>query len=668
MDDTDCENVTGGGLLGGPGTCAEVFVETGIFQDADTASEVVTGGGGCAHAHAPGLGWVLFLGWLLRAVLVALLLVGPAHAFDAQLLQALEGGRFVSVRNPDPGPAWTGSAALNAQTLLTPVALARPGGTRHALLQSVQTVELATTFALGRRLGVGLAMPVHHAVWPDEKLTRRGDLAVWTTFSVPGTRHPLALRVMLERASSGSMPLLSGNAMVFGFANELPAFGGTVGWHAQVRMQARDILPGVVIGNRLEVAMAYGRDIGGRSSAALEVMASSPLGVPGSMRDVPVELLASGRHRLFGRVYARGSVSLGLTRGVGTPLSRVLGGVMVTGHERRDADGDGIRDLFDACRLDPEDRDGFHDRDGCPDPDNDGDGVLDPVDHCPLQPEVFNDFEDEDGCPDALARWTVRAVGPEAVTLTHVGTSVSLLGGEPWTIDLPPGSALVVVEAEGFEPVPVTQWLAGGTETLTTVTMDPVRLGRLVVRITDEAGAVVPGTRLVVEGREVEPVEGRWEADERVGRPSLRAEAPGFEPAVTDVSVRRGETSEVHLVLRPSGVRVEERQIVVGQAPLFELDSHALNPDALEGLDALAAWLRAHPEVRLLRVEGHADSIGGSAYNLELSEHRAGTVLEALVARGVERARLVAVGSGEAYAWRGPERVVGFTILVHDDL
>jgi OOP family OmpA-OmpF porin len=65
-----------------------------------------------------------------------------------------------------------------------------------------------------------------------------------------------------------------------------------------------------------------------------------------------------------------------------------------------DADGDGIPDVRDRCPTEPEDKDGFEDEDGCPDPDNDRDGILDVNDKCPNEPEDFDGFEDEDGCPD----------------------------------------------------------------------------------------------------------------------------------------------------------------------------------------------------------------------------------------------------------------------------
>lgn len=48
-----------------------------------------------------------------------------------------------------------------------------------------------------------------------------------------------------------------------------------------------------------------------------------------------------------------------------------------------DRDWDEIVDGRDACRYEPEDRDGWEDEDGCPDPDNDGDGIPDGEDETP---------------------------------------------------------------------------------------------------------------------------------------------------------------------------------------------------------------------------------------------------------------------------------------------
>jgi outer membrane protein OmpA-like peptidoglycan-associated protein len=75
-------------------------------------------------------------------------------------------------------------------------------------------------------------------------------------------------------------------------------------------------------------------------------------------------------------------------------LYYTLGGVP------RDTDGDGVIDKVDKCPTVAEDKDGWQDQDGCPDPDNDGDGILDAADKCPNEAEVKNGLKDEDGCPD----------------------------------------------------------------------------------------------------------------------------------------------------------------------------------------------------------------------------------------------------------------------------
>jgi OmpA-OmpF porin, OOP family len=76
----------------------------------------------------------------------------------------------------------------------------------------------------------------------------------------------------------------------------------------------------------------------------------------------------------------------------------------------KDTDGDGIPDDIDRCPLDPEDKDGFQDEDGCPDPDNDGDGIVDRMDACPNNPGPLENRgcpvldRDGDGVPDSEDR------------------------------------------------------------------------------------------------------------------------------------------------------------------------------------------------------------------------------------------------------------------------
>jgi outer membrane protein OmpA-like peptidoglycan-associated protein len=50
-----------------------------------------------------------------------------------------------------------------------------------------------------------------------------------------------------------------------------------------------------------------------------------------------------------------------------------------------------------SCANDPEDPDGYEDTDGCPEPDNDKDTVVDLEDQCPNEPGVVGG--DKPGCP-----------------------------------------------------------------------------------------------------------------------------------------------------------------------------------------------------------------------------------------------------------------------------
>ena len=80
----------------------------------------------------------------------------------------------------------------------------------------------------------------------------------------------------------------------------------------------------------------------------------------------------------------------------------------------------------------------------------------------------------------------------------------------------------------------------------------------------------------------------------------------------------------------------------------FELDSAALTPQARENLDAFVAALRSRAlqGYRFL-VEGHTDATGPERYNQNLSERRAASVVDYLVANGVESSRVTARGYGE---------------------
>jgi len=82
----------------------------------------------------------------------------------------------------------------------------------------------------------------------------------------------------------------------------------------------------------------------------------------------------------------------------------------------------------------------------------------------------------------------------------------------------------------------------------------------------------------------------------------------------------------------------------------FDLDSAALTVDARAKLDEFAKALKDEKLRDLhFRVEGYTDASGSELYNEKLSERRAESVTQFLVAKGIDGSRLRAVGFGESH-------------------
>jgi outer membrane protein OmpA-like peptidoglycan-associated protein len=75
----------------------------------------------------------------------------------------------------------------------------------------------------------------------------------------------------------------------------------------------------------------------------------------------------------------------------------------------------------------------------------------------------------------------------------------------------------------------------------------------------------------------------------------------------------------------------------------FAWDSAVLDDASHAGLDQVVQALDDNPAFRV-EVQGNASSEGGYAYNQTLSEQRATSVLDYLVARGIARTRLASKG------------------------
>ncbi len=81
---------------------------------------------------------------------------------------------------------------------------------------------------------------------------------------------------------------------------------------------------------------------------------------------------------------------------------------------------------------------------------------------------------------------------------------------------------------------------------------------------------------------------------------------------------------------------------------LFDTDSDRLKPESASVIQLIAKGLEINPNLRLL-IEGHTDSVGNAAHNLDLSKRRAEAVKSVLASQfGVDESRLTTNGLGAA--------------------
>ncbi len=90
-----------------------------------------------------------------------------------------------------------------------------------------------------------------------------------------------------------------------------------------------------------------------------------------------------------------------------------------------------------------------------------------------------------------------------------------------------------------------------------------------------------------------------------------------------------------------------ELKLIVNDKILFDINSSVLRTRALPTLNQIADVLNRYPDAKVI-VTGYTDSTGTEEYNLKLSRRRAESVKNYLISRGVDPARITAVGLGES--------------------
>lgn len=313
-------------------------------------------------------------------------------------------------------------------------------------------------------------------------------------------------------------------------------------------------------------------------------------------RRSPTEFLGGAKLCFDPGVWVGAAGGMGITQGVGDPKWRVVGMLGYLAAPLRDRDGDKIPDRKDQCPDQKEDVDSFRDTDGCPDPDNDEDGVVDTGDECPLEAEDRDDFEDANGCPD-----------PD-----NDGDGI---------VDTADKCPLQAEDRDGFQD-------DDGCPDL------------------DDDADGVPDTSDQCR-QQAEDRDGFYDED---GCPDLDNDGDGI-PDAKDSCPLEAETINQRDDEDgcPDRIRVdrENSQIQILEPVRFVSSSAQIASASFEMLGEIAEVLKNHPEIALLRVEGHTDSRGSDRKNQALSEARAKSVRDFLVQGGVAETRLVAEGLGE---------------------
>jgi OmpA-OmpF porin, OOP family len=252
----------------------------------------------------------------------------------------------------------------------------------------------------------------------------------------------------------------------------------------------------------------------------------------------------------------------------------------------KDKDGDGIPDPIDRCVDQPEDKDGFQDEDGCPEPDNDNDGILDQADRCPNEAGPIQNV----GCP-------IKDKDGDGIN-----DDVDKCPDEP-------------EDKDGFED-------------------------------TDGCPDLDNDKDGIPDGTDQCPLEAG--PPENKGCPDKDRDGDGIVdrddacPDEPGVKEEKGCPKKYKLVV------VKKDRIEIKKQIKFATGSAKIvGAESFEIIREVAQAMKDAQQIKKLRIEGHTDSVGPDEANLKLSQRRADSVMSALIKEGTDPSRLAAVGFGE---------------------
>jgi outer membrane protein OmpA-like peptidoglycan-associated protein len=296
--------------------------------------------------------------------------------------------------------------------------------------------------------------------------------------------------------------------------------------------------------------------------------------------------------------------------------------------------------------------------------DLDLDGITDDLDACIDQPETVNNYIDEDGCPDELSTLNVTVTydgAPvEGAELHVLGPDVddkSLTAATPWSRQVIPDTSWSLEARKG-------ECLAGDAKTLVgtgtqeaKVELQLVPSATLKIFVHDQSGKPIPNAELAWESDQPDCLplvtpplgsDGRGLAEVGAGKHRLAVSAPGYRIVEVPVVVQAGDDMPVDVTLQATKLKVTASKIVILEKVQFETAKAVILPQSYELLNEVADVVRRNPKAGRVEVQGHTDSRGSDTYNLDLSQRRSEAVRKYLIAQGVDKDRLIAVGYGES--------------------
>ncbi|MBU0763466.1 MAG: OmpA family protein [Bacteroidetes bacterium] len=114
---------------------------------------------------------------------------------------------------------------------------------------------------------------------------------------------------------------------------------------------------------------------------------------------------------------------------------------------------------------------------------------------------------------------------------------------------------------------------------------------------------------------------------------------------VNSIDISTGDT----IVMQPIGINAFPQKPIVIKKIHYRFNSSELTNRAKEILDStLVICLKENPDI-IVEIYSHTDNIGSDAYNLDLSQKRAESVVRYLISKSIDKDRLIAKGLGESH-------------------